>query len=153
MSGLALSMALDGGQAVSQYLDWPFDGFFTLDGETYGVSETGLYRIGGQAADTPSLSLIRLPATDGGRPGESRLECVEIGGRLPEGLTMRVWYDGILKGTYEAPNSQAGQHTIYVGRNCCGRYLELEFVAHGEHFEIMSIMAECQELGRRRGRR
>jgi hypothetical protein len=154
MSGLALSMALDGGQAVSQYTDWPFAGFFVLDGDRYAAGPTGIYKLGGKANDGEAIACqLRLPATDGGRPGETRLECVTLGGRLPDGLTVRAAYDGQPKGEYAVRGDRDGQHTVYAGRGCFGRFLELELAADGQDFSITSIVAECQELGRRSGRR
>lgn len=114
-------------EAMSQYDNYGFIAFFEHEGQPYGMTQTGIYRLDGETDNGADIeSFILTGKDDMGESELKRLPYAYVGAHAPDGLTLTVFTDKDEAHTYDIPatDTLTTQRAI-VGKALRSRYWQI----------------------------
>lgn len=131
--------------ASTQYDDYGFNSFFEYDGDEYGVTEDGIYKLNTDAA---AGSLVDFGRSDFGSPKLKRVPNVYIGASSDNELYLKVEADGS-EYTYQARSyGDMTNHRVDPGRGLKGVYWNFTLIADDD-FDLETVTFEPIPLSRK----
>ena len=142
--------------SISEYLNYPFNSFATLNGKMLGANENGLYlREGDDDDGTAITAIIRIALQDFGDSFLKRLKACYLGIKVVGTMVVKsVDETGTIQSTTSAGTTSAGYETIRakLGRGVKSRYWAIDVSNNdGEDFSIDTLELERTDTTRRIG--
>lgn len=133
--------------AVTRYINYPFDNIVRLGDAFFGITATGIYRIGGDLdALAPIAAEFETFPTDFREKNFKRIPYAYLSGRAENGITLSVCADEGESFAYESDFGETGtatNHRVTVGKGIRGVYYSLRVAnADGGSMEIDELSVQ-----------
>lgn len=147
--------------ALTQYANYGFNSFAVFNGNVYGASEDGVFRLenGDTDNDASIDSFFEFWIGDVGAINIKRVRAIHIGGEFSGDLTATLTDDDGISQSFDiAVEKTTRQHCgarVFIPRTQTGRYWKLKIANQdGSHFAVdridvtWNIMAGSKQNGR-----